>query len=173
MFTTILVANDGSDHGRNATRIAGDLAGRYGARLFVTHVVSSQPVPEQLRRMAEVEHLVKDAEPEQGSSLGRLSVKASPNAREQQLKAAISTKVLEQGVALAKREGATDVQPLELQGEAAEALVEAVGRHAVDLVVIGSRGFGPIGRLLHGSVSTEVSQQVRCPCLLVKHADNT
>ena len=173
MFTTILVANDGSDHGRNATRIAGDLAGRYAAQLFVAHVVSDQPVPEQLRRMAEVEHLVKDPEPEQSSSLGRLSIKASPNARDQQLKAAISSKLLEQGVALAKREGATNVQPLELQGDAAAALVEAVGRHGVDLVVIGSRSFGPLGRLLHGSVSTEVSQQIRCPCLIVKHTDNS
>jgi nucleotide-binding universal stress UspA family protein len=173
MFTTILVANDGSDHGRNATRIAGDLAGRYDAKLLVAHVISDQPVPEQLRRMAEVEHLVKQPERERGSSLGRLSIEASPNAGELQLKAAISARLLEQGVTLAKHEGATKVQALELQGDAAEALVEAVGRHGVDLVVIGSRSFGPLGRLLHGSVSSEVSQQVRCPCLIVKRADNT
>ena len=168
MFTTILVATDGSDHGRNATRVAGNLAGRYDARLFIAHVVSDQPVPEAMRRMADVEHLVKDAEPEKSSSLGRLSVKASPNAGEQQLKAAISTKLLEQGVALAKREGATKVQPLELQGDAAAALLEAVAKHGVDLVVIGSRGFGPLGRLMHGSVSSKVSQEVGCPCLVVK-----
>ena len=168
MFTTILVATDGSDHGRNATRIAGSLAGRYDARLLVAHVISDQPVPEEMRRMAEVEHLVKDPEPEKSSSLGRLSIKASPNAQTLQLKAAISTKVLEQGVSLAKREGATSVEALELEGDAAEVLIEAVGRHGVDLVVIGSRGFGPLGRLVHGSVSSKVSQEVRCPCLVVK-----
>ena len=168
MFTTILVATDGSDHGRNATRIAGSLAGKYDARLLVAHVVSDQPVPEALRQMAEVEHLVGDAEPEQGSSLGRLSIKASPNAQTLQLKAAIAAKLLEQGVALAKREGATKVRALELEGDAADALVEAVGRHGVDLVVIGSRGFGPLGRLVHGSVSSKVAQDARCPCLVTK-----
>ncbi len=173
MFTTILVANDGSDHGRNATRIAGNLAAKYDAELFVAHVVSDQAVPEQLRRMAEVEHLVKESEPEPNSTFGRLSLKPSPEVEEQQLRSAISTKVLEQGVALAKHEGATKAKPLGLEGDAAEALVEAVGRHGADLVVIGSRGFGPLGRLLHGSVSTEVSQQVRCPCLIVKRADNS
>jgi nucleotide-binding universal stress UspA family protein len=168
MFTKILVATDGSDHGRQATRVAGSLAGKYDAELVVAHVITDKPVPEELRRMAEVEHLVKEPEREAGSSLGRLSVEASPAARTLQLKAAISTKLLDQGMALAKREGATKVQPLELSGDAAETLVQAVRERGVDLVIIGSRGFGPIGRLMHGSVSTKVSHEVRCACMVVK-----
>jgi nucleotide-binding universal stress UspA family protein len=168
MFKTILVATDGSDHGRNATRIAGSLAGKLGAKLYVAHVVTGQPVPEALRRMAEVEHLVKDPEPEQRSSLGHLSLRPSPRAANERIAAAVATRVLEQCGKLAKGEGAEEVVPLELTGEAAEALIEAVGRHKIDLVVIGSRGFGRLGRLVHGSVSTQVSQEVACPCLVVK-----
>jgi len=173
MFEKILVATDGSTHGRNATRVAGSLAGRYDAELIIAHVVTEKPVPEELRRMAEVEHLVKMPEPEPNSSFGRLSLKPSREVTEQQLKAAIARKLLEQGAALAKKEGATMVQPLELEGDAADALVRATKERGVDLVVIGSRSFGPLGRLLHGSVSTEVSQHVRCPCLIVKRADNS
>lgn len=170
MFETILVATDGSDHGRNATRVAGGLAGRLGARLYVAHVVTGQPVPEALRRLAEVEHLVGEPAKEQGSSLGRLSLGASPHAADQRIAAAVATKVLEQAAALAREEGAADVVPLELRGDAADALVEAVGSHAVDLVVIGSRGFGRLGRLVHGSVSSAVGQEVACPVLVVKQA---
>jgi nucleotide-binding universal stress UspA family protein len=168
MFKTILVATDGSDHGRNATRIAGQLAGRLGARLYVAHVVTGQPVPEALRRMAEVEHLVKEPEPEQRSSLGHLSLKASPRAANERIAAAVAGRVLEQCGELARAEGAEDIVPLELSGEAAEALIDAVGRHRVDLVVIGSRGFGRLGRLVHGSVSTRVSQELACPVMVVK-----
>jgi len=173
MFERILVATDGSDHGRNATRVAGSLAGKYEAELLVAHVITDKPVPEELRRMASVEHLVKEPKPEPGSSLGRLSLKPSRDVLDQQLKAAIASKLLEQGAALAKSEGATKVKPLELDGDAADALVRAAKERGVDLVVIGSRSFGPLGRLLHGSVSTEVSQHVRCPCLIVKRADNS
>ena len=168
MFQTILVATDGSDHGRNATRIAGELAGRLGAKLYVAHVVTGQPVPEPLRRMAEVEHLVKEPEPEQGSSLGRLSLKPSARVVNERIAAAVAARVLEQCGKLAKAAGAEEVVPLELSGEAAEALLEAVGRHKIDLVVIGSRGFGRLGRLVHGSVSTQVSQEIGFPCLVVK-----
>lgn len=168
MFTTILVATDGSEHGRNATRVAGALAGRLGARLYVAHVVTGQPVPEALRRMAEVEHLVEPPEPERHSSLGHLSLKPSPRATNERLAAAVATRVLEQCGELARAEGALDVVPLELSGEAAEALIEAVGRHKVDLVVIGSRGFGRLGRLVHGSVSSRVGQELACPVMVVK-----
>jgi nucleotide-binding universal stress UspA family protein len=173
MFERILVATDGSTHGRNATRVAGSLAGRYDAELIIAHVVTDKPVPEELRRMAEVEHLVKMPEPEPSSTLGRLSLKPSQEIVDQQLKGAIANKLLEQGAALAKQAGATKVKPLEMEGEAAEALVRATKERGVDLVVIGSRSFGPLGRLLHGSVSTEVSQHVRCPCLIVKRPDNS
>ena len=61
-FTKILAATDGSSHGRTATRIAGDLAGRYTAKLLLAHVMADQPVPQELRHMAAVEHLVDDPE---------------------------------------------------------------------------------------------------------------
>jgi nucleotide-binding universal stress UspA family protein len=168
MFQTILVATDGSDHGRKATRMAGHLAGKYGAKLVVAHVVTGQPVPDSLRRMAEVEHLVESPADKSGSSLGRLSIKPSATVADRRLAAVVGAKVLEQAAHLARDEGAGRVETVELEGKAAEALVEAATRHGADLVVIGSRGFGAIGRLVHGSVSTEVSHAVRCPCLVVK-----
>jgi cytochrome c len=59
MLKTVLVATDGSDHARKASALAGDLADRYGARVVVVHVLLRGHLPEGLRRMAEVEHLVE------------------------------------------------------------------------------------------------------------------
>jgi nucleotide-binding universal stress UspA family protein len=37
----------------------------------------------------------------------------------------------------------------------------------VDLLVTGSRGFGPIGRLFHGSISSYLARNVACPLLVL------
>ena len=46
VLTTILAAVDGSEHARRAATLAGDLAGRYGARLVIVHVMTSEPMPD-------------------------------------------------------------------------------------------------------------------------------
>jgi nucleotide-binding universal stress UspA family protein len=47
----------------------------------------------------------------------------------------------------------------------------ALARHGVDLdlLVIGSRGYGPLGRMLVGGVSTEVMRSAPCTVLVVPH----
>ena len=45
-----------------------------------------------------------------------------------------------------------DIEPHAAYGEAAEEL--ALYSASLDLLVVGSRGYGPIGRLIHGSTST-------------------
>jgi len=39
-----------------------------------------------------------------------------------------------------------------------------------DLVVVGARGMSAIGRLLLGSVSSEVMHHARCPVVLIRDA---
>ncbi|HET9185981.1 MAG TPA: universal stress protein [Solirubrobacterales bacterium] len=55
--------------------------------------------------------------------------------------------------------------PVFLRGFAADELVEA-SEAGVDLLVLGSRGGGPIRRLLHHSVTSAVIQRVKCPVLI-------
>jgi nucleotide-binding universal stress UspA family protein len=51
-------------------------------------------------------------------------------------------------------------------GEPADEIVDEVKRGQYDLIVVGSRGLGPLGRLLLGSVSTEVLRAAPCPVLV-------
>jgi nucleotide-binding universal stress UspA family protein len=41
---------------------------------------------------------------------------------------------------------------------------------SVDLLVVGSRGHGPLGRLVHGSTSNALARSARCPLLVLTRA---
>lgn len=58
-----------------------------------------------------------------------------------------------------------------VEGSAAERILAQVrsGRH--DLVMMGSRGRGPVGSLFLGSVSSNVLHHSPVPVLIVRHAD--
>ena len=44
---------------------------------------------------------------------------------------------------------------------------------SLDLLVVGSRGYGPIGRLMHGSTSQRLARTARCPLLVLTRATST
>lgn len=44
---------------------------------------------------------------------------------------------------------------------------------SIDLLVVGSRGFGPLGRLVHSSTSVRLASSARCPLLILTRAGRT
>jgi nucleotide-binding universal stress UspA family protein len=56
--------------------------------------------------------------------------------------------------------------PVIERGDPVEKLLEDA-EMGVDLLVLGSRGFGPVMRLLIGSVSSRVIRRAPCPVLVV------
>lgn len=60
------------------------------------------------------------------------------------------------------------VEPHAAYGQPAEEL--AVYSASLDLLIIGSRGYGPIGRLIHGSTSQQLARLARCPLLVLTRA---
>jgi len=61
-----------------------------------------------------------------------------------------------------------DVEAHAAYGEPAEEL--ALYGASVDLLVVGSRGYGPLGRLIHGSTSLQLAHSARCPLLVLPRA---
>lgn len=57
------------------------------------------------------------------------------------------------------------VEPHAAYGPAAEELASYSA--SLDLLVVGSRGYGPIGRLVHGSTSRHLARTARCPLLVL------
>ena len=58
-----------------------------------------------------------------------------------------------------------DVSGRVLEGDAAAELAAASAD--VDLLVVGSRGFGPVRRVLLGSVSRELVRSASCPVVVL------
>lgn len=61
------------------------------------------------------------------------------------------------------------VESEELSGEPAQAIAEACG-DATELLAVGSRGYGPVSRVLLGSVSRALATHAPCPLLVVPRA---
>jgi nucleotide-binding universal stress UspA family protein len=55
------------------------------------------------------------------------------------------------------------------EGEPGESILEAARAEGADMIVVGSHGRGPIGRLLLGSVSRHVVRQAAVPVVVVRH----
>jgi nucleotide-binding universal stress UspA family protein len=55
------------------------------------------------------------------------------------------------------------------EGRAADAISATAREQGVDLIIMGSRGRGPIGSMLLGSVAAEVAAQAPCPVLVARH----
>jgi nucleotide-binding universal stress UspA family protein len=55
-----------------------------------------------------------------------------------------------------------------LEGDPRECVLAAAEKWGADLIVVGARGLGFVGRLLLGSVSTAIVHEARCPVLVVK-----
>ena len=68
--------------------------------------------------------------------------------------------------AVAELEGELRALPVLERGDPVEKLLEAAGM-GVDLLILGSRGFGPLMRLLIGSVSSRVIRGAPCPVMVV------
>jgi nucleotide-binding universal stress UspA family protein len=58
-----------------------------------------------------------------------------------------------------------DVEPHAAYGAAVEELT--VYSASLDLLFVGSRGYGPIGRLMHGSTSLQLARTARCPLIVL------
>ena len=60
------------------------------------------------------------------------------------------------------------VEPHAAYGHPAEEL--ALYSASLDLLIVGSRDYGPIGRLVHGSTSRQLARSARCPLLVLTRA---
>jgi nucleotide-binding universal stress UspA family protein len=140
MIQEILVAVDGSDGSKRAARFVRELASALNARVTLLHVIEP---PTNL--------------PLEAYGLTRTQV------YEGQLQSAAD--VLG---ALAAEMPAGMVDQLIESGSPAETICAQAEERNVDLVVLGSRGMGAVGRWLLGSVSDRVVHLSRRPVTVVR-----
>jgi len=174
MFRKILVATDGSNHGTKAVEAAADLAVKYGAELIIGHILLHGEPPSAFRRMTEVEHLVREPSVQKpdtmniASGLIAYASQAEQNRVSHDVMEALAGRITDHATALAKKKGVEKVHAEIAQGDTTNRILKMAEKVDADLIVIGTRGFGPLKALLLGSTSQKISQLATCACLTIK-----
>jgi nucleotide-binding universal stress UspA family protein len=164
MLETILVAADGSDHADKAIDWAIELATRHDAKLLPIFVAPHRAVSPEVRRMAEVEHIVQPCEVEAPAAADPLYPYGSlrPELERSLINSAaiyreIGGRLLEAVKFRAEQRGVKAVEPLLEHGDPADQIVRAAERHGAEILGIRARGPASGGRadshhsLRHGS----------------------
>jgi nucleotide-binding universal stress UspA family protein len=138
-FRCVLLATDLGPASSDAADRAIDLAAELHAELLVVSVID----PGQL-----------------GLRGGRFGARIDQVRRDRELAAA--------GLVARGRRAGVPVRFLVWEGQPGEAIVEAAGAEGADIIVVGTRGRGGLGRMLLGSVSEYVVRHAPVPVLVVR-----
>jgi nucleotide-binding universal stress UspA family protein len=148
-FRKIILPVDGSAAAKRAAATAGEFAAANKASVVVVHVRSrfgSDVVPEELLALEQAEHVrITEAAMLEGAA----------------------ERILDDADQILRRAGVAAAAKIAEIGDPTARILETARSHDADLIVIGRRGLGPIGRLLLGSVSAKVLQLSGIPCLVV------
>jgi nucleotide-binding universal stress UspA family protein len=134
---TILVAYDDTAPSKRALERAATLAEAFGSRVLVTSIST-----------------LTHSGPRSATHLARSE---GPAARDEDV---------HQGQAILAERG-IEAEAVTVLGDPASAIARLAEERGADLVVIGTRGLGPVQRLLGQSVSQAVSRRVQCDLLIV------
>jgi nucleotide-binding universal stress UspA family protein len=139
MFTKILLAYDGSEHAKKAAKIAGELANKMPADLWV--VTAYDPLPAYL-----------------GKPNMQFAIDSRLDKAQEEMEAAIRE--------IGPISGTLTREILE--GPATEAILNVADVRGINLIVMGTRGHSRIEGLLMGSHSQKVAAHAHCPVLIVR-----
>jgi nucleotide-binding universal stress UspA family protein len=84
----------------------------------------------------------------------------------------LGNELLEEGVKRVEDAGGLVTDTHLVEGRAADEILDLTGQIGADLVVIGSRGLGTVGRIVLGSVSEAVIHHSRCPVLVLRGGED-
>jgi nucleotide-binding universal stress UspA family protein len=139
MIRSVVVAVDGTASARHALELACEVAGALEARLVLLSVAPSRTYFPPGKGEANVtDHEVQ--------TYKRMSLRWAEKARAR---------------------GIASVETVNLEGMAADAIVEYAEQHRPDLLVVGARALSGARRMFFGGVSTSVVSRLPCPVLVV------
>jgi nucleotide-binding universal stress UspA family protein len=141
MYSTVLVATDGSDSASKAVAEASELASVAGATLHIISVY--QKGSSQGLRVPEMK-----MEYPEGIDWGSVAATQAESA------------------ASRARSSGVDVETHVVAGDPADQIIAIAGQISADLVVVGNKGMRGAKRIL-GSVPNDVAHRVNCSVLIV------
>ncbi|MEO1652606.1 MAG: universal stress protein [Bacteroidota bacterium] len=143
----ILVPSDFSDPANNALHLAGQIARRTGAKIFLLHIV--EPIKSYV---AATDGMYIDASVEE-----KYIDYLKDNAKDQLKKISVDEEF--QGI---------EMESLVSLGSIFSIINEHVNRYDIDLIVMGTQGVSGLDELLIGSNTEKVVRTAQCPVLTVR-----
>jgi nucleotide-binding universal stress UspA family protein len=143
MFRQILVATDLTPVSRSALARAEALARDNRAHLHILHVV---PDPARQPWVVEADGIDWERLRAEARGKGRRALVAATRR-------------------LARDIGLTSIETR--AGVPADEILDYARRHAVDLIVVGTHGRGPLASVVLGSVAEAIVRHARCPVMIV------
>ena len=174
MIKHILAATDGSDPAGKAVDLAAAVAAKFDAELTIIHVIVHGHQADEMRHLAEAEHIVKQAGPALPNisgitgTLGDVFTVERPRVETDRIVAAFGEIIVDRAIVRAKEAGARTVSGRTILGDYADAILKTADDTGVDMIFLGSRGLGGLRELLLGSVSHKVTQRAKCSVVNVR-----
>lgn len=169
---TVLAPTDGSDRATKAIELASDVAGKYGAKLILVHVMRSTASLEKLRAAVELDKLSQETcdelDPARHAIAEHFGGGFIPPALSKDALKEIGEQILERARRTAEEKGAGAPELMLLDGNPAREIIQTARQKQADLIAMGSRGHGEVGGLLAGSVSYTVNHSAPCSCMIVR-----
>lgn len=141
MFKKILVPTDASEYSQRAFRTALQMARQFGAEIELLHVTFT---PEALG------YILSDGvsvPQDQFDINGEQALQVTLNSMDT---------------------GNVPVRKKKIPGHPAAVILDEINKEKIELVVMGSRGYGPLAGSVLGSVSQRILHGAACPVLIVK-----
>lgn len=139
----ILFAADFSESSSSSLPYAVDFAKRYGAKLYLVHVIY-------------------DISKSSGSHVPHVSLEEMYKDMEKNAKAELEKCYIEEMRTL------KDVEHVVLKGTPYEEICRFVEKNKIDLIVIGTHGRKGLDRMLFGSTAEQIVRHAPCPVLTVR-----
>lgn len=174
MFKNILVPTDGSQHADKAVTLAIDIASKYDAGLVILSVIEGRALSDDAKRLAQDKDIDISAILA-GPEVTAVSPEGAPvvlhaeyTLATARVQADLAEAIINEAKEHAASHGVERVRGVTGGGDPAGAILDAAESEKADLIVMGSRGLGPLKSLLAGSVSQKVSHLAPCSCITVK-----
>ncbi len=139
-FSKILYLTDFSESSEYAGKYALSIAGKYGCRIYVSHVVEPFTYADDF-----------------GIDYGTQFREMEATAR----------KLLDKAVASMKRSGA-DAESVLLSGNPSAEIIKFAEEETIDLIVMATHGRSGVEHFIMGSVAEKILRKSPCPVLTVK-----
>lgn len=174
MFTSIVVAIDGSSHSLQALSFSSELAAVYDAELGIIHVVESNifGLPGDITDVPAVEKIANSS-PNLFSNLDSFrqdTFKSIGQASGESYRLAIqlAERIVDEAESHAKVDGAKKITKYIAAGNVVDEILNFAARQEADIIVTGQRGLGAIKSVLLGSTSAKLSHIAPCTTVIVK-----